>query len=111
MHAQWDTGHIVGDPFALATISIAYVRSAALRLCNSRKLVTDIASLQLAWLITFIASIIAAVKGEFPNFGWWAIAYLFCVIVGVFVVVGSDSTHTYQVAVSHCLLPGSERRG
>ena len=54
---------------------------------------------QLAWLITFIASIISAVRTSFPNFAWWAIAYLFCVIVGVFVVVGSDATHIYRVAV------------
>ena len=60
---------------------------------------------QLAWLITFIASIISAVKGSFPNFAWWAIAYLFCVIMGVFVVVGSDATQTYHVAVSNPFLP------
>ena len=54
---------------------------------------------QLAWLITFIASVIADIKGDFPNFAWWAIAYLLCVIVGVFVVVGADATQTYQVAV------------
>lgn len=60
---------------------------------------------QLAWLITFIASIISAVKGGFPNFAWWAIAYLFCVIVGVFVVVGSDATHTYHVAVRNPFHP------
>ncbi len=29
---------------------------------------------------------------------------MFCVIVGVFIVVGSDSTHTYQVAVRHTSL-------
>ncbi len=66
---------------------------------NSKRL-TLFPNLQLAWLITFIASLIADVRGDFPNFAWWAIAYLFCTIVGVFIVVGSDSTHTYHVAVS-----------
>ena len=64
----------------------------------------DSRSSQLAWLITFIASIISAVKGSFPNFAWWAIAYLFCVIMGVLVVVGSDATQTYHVAVSNPFL-------
>ena len=30
---------------------------------------------------------------------------MFCVVVGVFIVVGSDSTHTYHVAVSLHLNP------
>ena len=55
---------------------------------------------QLAWLITFIASVIAQIKTNFPNFAWWAIAYTLVVIIFVFIAVGSDSTHTYQVAVS-----------
>ena len=92
-------GHIVGDPFALATISIAYVCALSLRI----EIQTTDECLQLAWLITFIASLIADVRGDFPNFAWWAIAYLFCTIVGVFVVVGSNSTHTYHVAVSTLL--------
>lgn len=57
-------------------------------------------NLQLAWLITFVASLIAALRGAFPNFAWWVIAYMFCVVVGVFIVMGSDSTQTYHVAVS-----------
>ena len=93
-------GHIVGDPFALATISIAFVRSISrFQLTPRDETKADNYLPQLAWLIAFIASIISAVKGTFPNFAWWAIAYLFCVIVGVFVVVGSDATQTYNVAV------------
>ena len=61
---------------------------------------------QLAWLITFVASIVAQVKNSgFPNFAWWVIAYTFCVIVGVFIVVGSDSTQTYHVAVRQTAPP------
>lgn len=42
---------------------------------------------------------IAQIKGKFPNFAWWSIAYTLIVIIFVFVAVGSDSTHTYHVAV------------
>lgn len=93
-------GHIVGDPFALATISIACVCVYSIPWRKDK--LTDL-GLQLAWLITFIASIIAARRGDFPNFAWWAIAYIFCTLVGMFIVVGSNSTHTYHVAVSHPL--------
>lgn len=62
---------------------------------------------QLAWLITFVASLIADIRGQFPNFAWWVIAYMFCVVVGVFIVVGSASTQTYHVAVSDPLHPVS----
>lgn len=54
---------------------------------------------QLAWLIAFIASVISDIRDPFPNFAWWAIAYMLCCIVGVLVVMASDSIHIYNVAV------------
>lgn len=54
---------------------------------------------KLAWLIAFVASLISDIRSDFPNFAWWAIAYMLCCIVGVLVVVASDSTQTYHVAV------------
>jgi len=72
--------NILGDPFALATISIAL----------------------LAWFIAFVGSIIATAEHQtppFPNYSWFAIAYMFCVIIGIFVVVSSDTTQTYHVAI------------
>ena len=54
---------------------------------------------QLAWMIAFIASLISDIRSDFPNFAWWAIAYMLCCIVGVLVVVASDSAQTYHVAV------------
>ncbi|KAI9845753.1 MAG: Transmembrane osmosensor [Sclerophora amabilis] len=81
-------GNILGDPFALATISIA----------------------MLAWLIAFISSIISAIRTpeiqktnprfeNFPTYTWWTLVYtLFC-IVGVLIVVASDSVPSYHVAV------------
>jgi len=53
-------------------------------------------------LIAFVGSIIATsekLEDRFPNFSWFAIAYMLCLIVGVFVVVASDTTQTYHVAI------------
>ncbi|KAI4275588.1 MAG: hypothetical protein LQ337_003100 [Flavoplaca oasis] len=75
--SNFSFSHIVGDPFALATISIAY----------------------LAWLIAFVASLIADIRGNFPHFAWWTIAYDFCIIVGITIVVAADATQTYHVAI------------
>lgn len=72
--------NILGDPFALATVSIA----------------------ALAWFIAFIGSIIATVEKlntPFPNYSWFANAYMLCCIIGVFVVIASDTTQTYHVAI------------
>ncbi|KAF3768864.1 hypothetical protein M406DRAFT_321043 [Cryphonectria parasitica EP155] len=72
-------GNIIGDPFALATISIS----------------------ALAWVISFIASIIAQIQSgsSFPTYTWWTVVYYFFVIGGIFIVIASDTTQTYHVAV------------
>ncbi|KAI0204196.1 hypothetical protein F4808DRAFT_457296 [Astrocystis sublimbata] len=77
-------GNVIGDPFALATISIA----------------------ALAWLISLIGSIIGQINSDpssrdtaFPKFVWWSIVFMFLLIPGVFVVVASDSIQTYHVAL------------
>ncbi|TDZ20173.1 High osmolarity signaling protein SHO1 [Colletotrichum sidae] len=76
-------GNIIGDPFALATVSIS----------------------MLAWIIAFISSIIATTQvtnstGSFPPFAWWTVVYMFFLIAGVFVVVASDTIQTYHVALT-----------
>ncbi|KAI1779196.1 hypothetical protein F4818DRAFT_447533 [Hypoxylon cercidicola] len=73
--------NIIGDPFALATISIA----------------------ALAWVISFISSIISQIqatpKNPFPPYSWFAVVFMLPMIIGVFVVVASDCIQTYHVAV------------
>ncbi|KAI1392465.1 uncharacterized protein F4822DRAFT_425673 [Hypoxylon trugodes] len=73
--------NIIGDPFALATTSIAL----------------------LAWVISFISSIIAQIqstpKNQFPPYSWFAVVFQLPLIAGIFVAVASDSIQTYHVAI------------
>lgn len=75
-------GNIIGDPFALATISIS----------------------GLAWIIAFAGFIAAAVQASddpgFNNFPWWSAIYSLLLNIFVFVIVASDTIHTYHVALT-----------
>ncbi|KAH6644201.1 high osmolarity signaling protein sho1 [Boeremia exigua] len=82
--ASFSVGRIIGDPFALATISIGI----------------------LAWIIAFVASIISAIRGGFPNFAWWTLVFMFFCIAGVTVTVASDAERTYHVAIVGFLAAG-----
>ncbi|KAB5528962.1 high osmolarity signaling protein SHO1 [Coniochaeta sp. 2T2.1] len=85
-HKRVSLGNIIGDPFALATISIA----------------------ALAWIISFFACIFAQIQTDsgFPTYSWWTVVYYFFVIAGVFVVVASDAIQTYHVAITGYLAAG-----
>ncbi|KAK0748978.1 high osmolarity signaling protein SHO1 [Schizothecium vesticola] len=78
---RMNMGNIIGDPFALATISIS----------------------ALSWMIAFFGSVFAHIQetegSEFPLFTWWSVVFYFFLIIGIFVVVASDSTQTYHVAI------------
>ncbi|KAL5120819.1 Transmembrane osmosensor [Pleosporales sp. CAS-2024a] len=85
--STFNFSRIVGDPFALATISIA----------------------SLAWIIAFISSLLSATAGgtaRFPNYAWWTLVFMFFCIVGVIVTVASDVERTYHVAVVGFLSAG-----
>ncbi|KAL9084380.1 MAG: hypothetical protein Q9165_008094 [Trypethelium subeluteriae] len=77
-------GNIVGHPFAMSTISVSI----------------------LGWIIAFVGSIISAIHGNFPNFVWWAIVYMFFCIVGVLATVATDSVFTYHVAITGFMAAG-----
>ncbi|TQW00634.1 hypothetical protein V2A60_001701 [Cordyceps javanica] len=78
-------GNIIGDPFALATLSVG----------------------MLAWFICFVACVVGQIQSDsFPKFSWWAVIYALFLNAGVFVVVASDSVQTYHVALSSYLAAG-----
>jgi len=82
----FDFGNIIGDPFALATVSIGII----------------------AWLIAFISQALADSNSDinFPKFAWWTITYeLFC-ILSVAIVVALDAVHKYHVAIVGFLAAG-----
>ncbi|KAJ9645843.1 Transmembrane osmosensor [Coniosporium apollinis] len=81
---RFNFSNLVGDPFALATCSIA----------------------MLAWIITFVSSLIADIRGDFPNFSWWAIVYMFFCVVGIPIAIITESEHTYHVAIAAYLAAG-----
>jgi len=92
---KFNFGRIIGDPFALATISISLVGCFLFPGCASLTTTPP----QLAWIITFIASIVADVKNPYPKYAWWTVAYMLCCIIGITVVFASDSADTYSMAV------------
>ncbi|OAQ98549.1 hypothetical protein LLEC1_05232 [Akanthomyces lecanii] len=83
-------GNIIGDPFALATLSVG----------------------MLAWFICFISCVIAQIQSaktpenDFFKFAWWAIVFALFLNVGVFVVVACDAVQTYQVALTSYIAAG-----
>ncbi|KKZ63679.1 SHO1 osmosensor [[Emmonsia] crescens] len=82
--AHLDFNNIVGDPFALITISTSMI----------------------AWLLSFVTCVISDIQGGFPNFAWWAVGYMLCAIIGISLVLGSQTSHVYGVAIVGYLAAG-----
>ncbi|KAL1957734.1 hypothetical protein VTO42DRAFT_5577 [Malbranchea cinnamomea] len=82
--ARFNLGNILGDTFALITVSVSL----------------------LGWVIAFISSIVADVQKDYPNLSWWGVVYSLCCIVGVTIVLGSGTSHIYGVAVVGYLAAG-----
>lgn len=69
---QFQLGLLMGDPFALSTISLGII----------------------GWIIALGGSI--SFNDQFKNFGWWGLAFEFFVILCVFLVVATDSVEPYR---------------
>ncbi|KAK9467109.1 hypothetical protein V1512DRAFT_261960 [Lipomyces arxii] len=76
-HHSFNWGLLVGDPFALATVSVAVI----------------------GWVIAIASSIVADIDGPYPSFSWWGIAYQLLVIAGVTYVIGANAVEPYKLAV------------
>ena len=75
--ARFNTDHVIGSPFFLATLSLAVI----------------------GWFIAFISSIAAdAQDNNFSHFAWWAIIYQLFVIIGVAVQVLFGTIENYKLA-------------
>ncbi|CAN6611061.1 high osmolarity signaling protein Sho1p [Trichomonascus vanleenenianus] len=73
----FSVSYIVGDPFALSSISIALI----------------------GWIIAFGGSIAVDVETDFPSLTWWGIVFEILLIAGIIYVIGAQRLHAYQMAL------------
>jgi len=55
-----------------------------------------------------VASVIASTQDTdpYPNYCWFSVAFMLCLIVGIFAVIASDTTEEYHVAIVGFLAAG-----
>lgn len=63
---------------------------------------------QLAWITTLASSVIAASDNTnpYPNYSWFSVAYMLCLILGISATIASHTTHHYHVAIVGFLAVG-----
>lgn len=74
---SFSLGRIIGNPFALSTISISII----------------------GWIIAFAGSIAVNVDGRFPTLTWWGLVFQFFLNAGVIYVVGTSAVIPYRLAL------------
>lgn len=42
----------------------------------------------------------------YPNYSWFSIVYMLCLILGIFIAIASDAAHDYHVAIVGFLAAG-----
>lgn len=53
-----------------------------------------------------VSSILADITGDYPNYSWWSIVYMFFCIIAVVYAVGADAVYTYHVGLTGFLAAG-----
>lgn len=54
---------------------------------------------QLAWLIALVGTIVTEANGDVQSYAWFSVFYMLPCIIGVSVVIASNTSATYHVAL------------
>ncbi|ODQ67291.1 hypothetical protein NADFUDRAFT_40457 [Nadsonia fulvescens var. elongata DSM 6958] len=85
--SPFDISLLLGDPFALSTLSISAI----------------------GWIVAFGGSISSSVMSDrkFPNFSWWGIVFQLLIIVGIFYLICTNNIDPYRFALLAFLSTGT----
>lgn len=57
-------------------------------------------TMQIAWLIATVGTVIASTQTQIISYIWWTIAYQLCCLLAVTFVIGYGTHHRFSMAVS-----------